>query len=163
VRLFPDDPFLLRLRGGYHDALASSEVQAFARSSGVAVNIGSAQSELRAAESHYRRALALDDAVDTRIRLGRAPSLQNRHAEALAFLGLLDADAPPHLQYYAALFTGRAAEARGRAGEAREAYERAAALFPRAQAPRFALSHLAASQGDLASATTVLERCWSLT
>ena len=61
------------------------------------------------------------------------------------------------MQYDGSLFTGDAAEALGRMDEARAAYERAAALYPMAHAPRLALSQLAARAGDTIAASQTLE------
>ncbi len=62
-----------------------------------------------------------------------------------------------YCRYYGSLFAGDAAEALGRMEEARAAYERAAALYPKAHAPRFALSQLAARAGDTIAASQTLE------
>jgi tetratricopeptide (TPR) repeat protein len=153
---------LLMLGGSVHEGLASARVQAFVKSAivpkGVVLRVDSSRSELGRAESLFRRALTIDPrTLEARVRLGRVLSLQEKYADALTELRRLDASAPPLLQYYASLFAGDAAEGLGSADEARAAYERAATLYPRAQAPRFALSQLATSSGDPTRATGALE------
>lgn len=162
LRLFPDDAVLLMLGGSLHEGLASARVQEFVKSAivpkGVVLRVGSPRTELGRAESLLRRAVAIDPrAAEARVRLGRVLSLQEKHADALNELRRLDAAAPPLLQYFGSLFAGEAAEALGRADEARAAYERAATLYPRAHAPRFALSQLATSTGDAVPASKALE------
>jgi tetratricopeptide (TPR) repeat protein len=162
LRLFPDDPLLLMFGGSFHEALASSGVQSFVRSAtlprGVVLRVGSPRTELGRAEPLLQRALKIDPrAAEARVRLGRVLSLQARHADALSELRRLDSSAPSILQYYGNLFAGDAAEALGRVDEARAAYERAAKLYPLAQAPRLALSHLAESAGNRANAIQVIE------
>jgi tetratricopeptide (TPR) repeat protein len=168
VRLFPDDPLLLMFAGSFHEALSSASVQGFVRSAlqtrGVVFRIDSTSTELRRAESFYRRALTIDPgAAEAGVRLGRVLSLLERNAEALTQLPRLDASAPPMLRYYETLFTGAAAEALGRLDEARTAYERAAELYPRAQAPRLALSQLAGRTGDSARAIEAIKNVLSAT
>ena len=163
LRLFPEDPVLLTLGGNLHEALASSRVQAFAKSAvvprGITLKVSSPRTELARAESLFRRALKIDArAADARVRLGRVLSLQERYADSVSELRQLDASAPQLLQYYGSLFTGEAAEAMNRADDARTAYERAAALYPRAHAPRLALSQLATSTGNATRAAEDLEK-----
>jgi hypothetical protein len=52
------------------------------------------------------------------------------------------------LLYWALLFLGKQDEMLGNRDRARLSYERASALFPRAQSPRLALSQLARRTGD---------------
>jgi tetratricopeptide (TPR) repeat protein len=167
LRLLPDDPMLLMFGGALHETLASSRVQAFVKTAmpprGVVLRVGTARTELGRAEPLLRRALTIDPrAAEARVRLGRVLSLQERHADALSELRRFDAAAPQLLQYYASLFAGAAAEAMSRADEARLAYERAAALYPRAHAPRLALSQLATSTGDVDRAVQALDNMLSI-
>jgi tetratricopeptide (TPR) repeat protein len=167
LRLFPDDPLLLMFAGSLHEDLASARVQEFIRSAvvppGVTLRVGSSKTELERAEALLRRSVKIDArAPDARVRLGRVLSLQTRYADALTELRQLDASAPQMLQYYAALFTGDAAEALGRRDDARAAYGPAAKLYPQAQAPRFALSQLALRDGDTPGAVKVLENVLSM-
>jgi tetratricopeptide (TPR) repeat protein len=162
LRLFPNDPLVLLFAGSFHEALSSASVQGFVRSTvrarGVDFGVGSTRTELDRAEPLYRRALKIDpDAAETLVRLGRVLSLQERHAEALGELRRVDASASPMLQYYRALFAGEAAEALGRLDEARAAYEHAAELYPRAQAPPLALSQLSMRAGDSTRAANAIK------
>jgi hypothetical protein len=63
----------------------------------------------------------------------------------------------PLLGYFGSLFLGRVLETQRNAAGAREQYERAAALYPRAQAPRLALSLLSSRAGDRRSALAALD------
>ena len=79
---------------------------------------------------------------------------------------MLQSLAPPItdeiLQYYAQLVIGDAAAALGQREAAATAYRQAALLFPAAQTPRLALSLLARSTGNAASALTALAPIFSL-
>jgi tetratricopeptide (TPR) repeat protein len=162
LRLFPDDAMLAMLGGSLHEALASPQVQEFIRSAtppkGITLTVGSTRTELGRAETLFKRSLSIDPrSTEARLRLGRVLSLQERHADALNELRRVDPSAPAILQYYGSLFAGDAAEALGRSDDARAAYERAAALYPMAHAPRLALSQLAARAGDIIAASQTLE------
>jgi tetratricopeptide (TPR) repeat protein len=168
LRLFPDDPLLLLFAGSFHEALSSASVQAFVRSAvppkGVVFRVGSTRVELGRAEPFYRRALEIDPgAAEARVRLGRVLSLQERHADALGELRRVNPSASPILQYYRALFAGNTAEVLGQLEDARVAYERAAELFPRAQAPPLALSQLAMRAGDSTRAANAITNVVSAT
>lgn len=168
LRLFPDDPLLLMFAGSLREGLASTRVQEFIRSAvlpaGVTLKVGAPRTELERAEALLRRSVKIDPrAPEARVRLGRVLSLQTRYADALTELRRLHPSAPQMLQYYAALFTGDAAEALGRRDDARAAYEHAATLYPPAQAPRFALSQLALRDGDTPRAVKALEVVLSAT
>jgi tetratricopeptide (TPR) repeat protein len=166
LRLFPDDPLILTLGGSFHEALSSDGVQAFLRSAalprGVDLRVGSARAELSRAEPLYRRAITIDPrAAEARVRLARVLSLQGRHDDALTEVRRLDASTPAMLQYFGALFAGYAAESLNQLHDARPEYERAADLYPKAQAPRFALSQLAMRSGDPSRAREAIERVLS--
>lgn len=162
AQLFPDDALLLMLGGSLREALASARVQVFVKSAvlpgGATLRVGSARAELGRAEPLLRRAVKIDPRdAEARVRLGRVLSLLDRHADALTELRGVASSAPQLLQYYAALFTGDAAAALGRVDEARAAFDRAADLYPFAQAPRFGLSQLATTTGDAERAAAALE------
>jgi hypothetical protein len=63
----------------------------------------------------------------------------------------------PMLRYYAQLFLGAALEETNDVQASREAYRAAARLFPRAQAPRLALSQLASASGNRGDALDAIE------
>jgi tetratricopeptide (TPR) repeat protein len=167
LRLFPNDAEVLFQAGCLHETLASSRVQAVLRSatipSGLVMSFGSERAELEAAERFFRRALTVDPSrQEARLRLGRVLALLDRHEQAAAELRQVTDDVDHvALRYYTALFLGREEEMLGRRDAAREAYERAAAMFPLAQSPLIALSHLARDAGErdraLASIQRVLE------
>jgi hypothetical protein len=164
LQLFPEDPQLLLLGGSLHETFASPQVQSFIRSSARArradVGIGSDRVELRLAESLLRRALMNDERhAEARIRLGRVLGLLGRHEDAAAELRrAAESTSERPLLYYATLFLGGELEALGRRDDARVSYERAAAIYPRAQSPWLALSQLAKRSGDRAASTAAMER-----
>ena len=82
--------------------------------------------------------------------LGRAPAAVTELGRASTEL------TDPALRYYAEMFLGAALEASAQSDGARAAYTSAAALFPTAQSPRMALSHLAFSRGDRGAATEAI-------
>jgi Flp pilus assembly protein TadD len=160
--LYPDDPELLYLRGYLHETLASPRVQNVAQAiaaSGRSARVRAARAELRDAESYFRRALTANPQLaDARLRLGRVQALLGNDAAAIRELqAALTATNDPVRRYYANLFLGSALESLGRGGEAREAYTRAAGYFPNADAPRFALSHLAVQSANATDAYAWLE------
>jgi len=66
------------------------------------------------------------------------------------------------LRYYGELFLGGAEEGAGHYDQARGAYERAAALFPKAQSPLLGLGELARRRGDRRSALEAMEKVFAL-
>ena len=118
------------------------------------VTLPGALPSARAARSQaarlFRRALAIDPALaEARVRLAHVLGDDGGHDAAAAELERAMAKPlPPVLDYYAALLTGREARARGRLDAARVAFERAAELYPTAQAPHLGLSELAIARND---------------
>src|SRR5207248_7243201 len=108
------------------------------------------RSNLRDAETYFRRAVEGDDAfVEARLRLGHVVGLLGRHEEASSHLQRALAGARDRApQYHAAMFLGNEQQALGQRARARESYEKAAALYPRAQSPLLALTQLARGAGD---------------
>lgn len=163
-RLAKTDGMLAMMQGVRHQALASPPVQSSLASvlmpPGGRLNVGSRRGELAEARRAYREALRLDPAlVEARIRLGRVLADEGNAAEAARELqGALAAVHDPQLEYFAALFLGEAELARGRRDEARACFERSAALFPHAQSPLLALSHLDRSRGLREGALASLDR-----
>jgi hypothetical protein len=73
LQLFPDDADLLFFNGCYHEVMATPELQRVSRTlpAEMTVTIGSERSELRQAETFFRRALEKASHFDeARIRLG---------------------------------------------------------------------------------------------
>jgi tetratricopeptide (TPR) repeat protein len=161
LRLFPDDPELLLLKGAEREAMASPLFQAFARSIGPSLRsgIGSVGRELDAAADFYRRALAADPQLaEARIRLGRVLGLQGRAEEAVRELeSALAADLDSQHRYFALLFLGAAREGLGQPADAVQAFEQAARAEG-ARVPHLAIARLAREHGDRAQTTASLER-----
>jgi tetratricopeptide (TPR) repeat protein len=152
--LFPNDADLLFLTGAQHETYAGPPIQTAVRSAvmptGVQIAVGSERAELRDAERYLRRALDVNpEFVEARLRLGHVLALTDRDAEAARELerALASSDEPV-LAYFGALFLGAVEETRGHVEAAKALNERAAALYPRAQSPRLALSELARRAGS---------------
>ncbi len=160
------DAVLIMYEGTQHQAYASAKIQRFLdaqrQSSRVRIPIvtgaptgaspvlPTTTTWLLRAERWFRRAIAIDPAlVEARIRLAHVLSDRGQHRDAAREIERMTraAPLPPWLDYYAALVAGRVARARGDVDAARLAFERAAAIYPQAPAPRFGLSELAMAQG----------------
>jgi tetratricopeptide (TPR) repeat protein len=158
VELFPQDGEILMLAGAFHETLASPgvhDVMDNARlPAGARLIIGSVREELGVARDLFERALrATPDLDEARIRLGHVFGRLGRPADAVEQLTRVRTD-DKVLRYYAALLLGRELDATGRRAEAIAAYERAAAIYPRAQSPRLALSELSARSGERSAAAS---------
>ena len=167
VELFPADPELLLLAGGFHETLASPAVQEPLRVADlprdVTLAVGTARGELGQAEDLLRRAVkARSDFDEAHLRLGNVLARLGRHKEALAALRQVTDWKSPLLEYYARLFIGRSAAALGDDASARAAFDAAARLSPAAQSPLLALSQLAHARGDLDGAVSALARVFAL-
>jgi hypothetical protein len=105
--------------------------------------------ERRLAERLLRRSLAADpELTEARIRLAEVLGDRGEHEEARSELvRVLARPLSPLIEYHASLLLGREEQHAERPDAAREAFERALALYPEAQAPRMGLSHLAAARG----------------
>jgi hypothetical protein len=152
--IFPGDADILFLSACQHEAYAGrpiqSAVQAIVAPTGFTTAIGAERSELRRAETYFRRALVANPAsAEAHVRFGRVLSLLERYADAGAELeqGLEIAD-DAVVRYFGELFLGAVREARRDFGAAEAAYAEAARLYPTAQSPRMALSALARRRGD---------------
>ncbi len=169
LKLFPTDPEFLFQTGCLHEALASPPVQEVVRTAsipaGVDIGVRSERTELDTAERLLRQSLTQDPTfTEARLRLGRVLGRLGRHADAAAELRQLSDDDfdQPENRYFAALFLGAEEEAVGRRVEARAAYAHAAEIFPKAQSPQIALSHLARDGGDRAEALARMNRVLDL-
>jgi tetratricopeptide (TPR) repeat protein len=163
----PGDARLIFYAGALHEAYSSASLQAAAnsmRSRGLRSVVRSVDNELEEAEGFYRKALAADPGfAEARLHLGGVLGLRGRHPEAAtelrqAVTQLKD----PQLVYYGELFLGREEAAVRHRQEAREHFERAAALYPRAQSPQLALGLLARAHGDRPAALQSLRNVASL-
>ena len=160
VEMFPRDAEIRFLLGFLHEALGSPALQAavaeqlamMPRVRGTIFQpaVRAADREHSDAVEAFAEAVRLDpDHHEARIRLGRALTLKGETDRAATELrAALAAVDHPTLMYLAQLFLARAEESRGRLAEARFAYGAAAALFPDAQSPRFALSQLDLQAGS---------------
>ena len=162
VELFPDDPDVLFLAGCEHEAFASPAIGAATAiavvPAGFGFDIGSPRVELARAEGLFRRALqARPSMSEARLHLGHVLLDQRRFNDAALQLRDAAPDAA-ELQYYRWLFLGAAEEGIERYDAAAQAYRRAAALQPWAQAPPLALSELGWRRGDIAGASRELQR-----
>ncbi len=159
---YPADADILFFTGAMNEVLGSPLVQeAIAGVSlppGSKLDVSGARTHLREARTFLRRALEnRPDHVETRVRLGRVLGVLGAQAEAADHLQrALSSATNPLNQYYAALFLGGELSRLGRLDAARDAYERAAALYPRAQSPRLGLSSVARAAGNQAAAAGVL-------
>lgn len=163
LEIFRDDPELLFLGGVVHEALASPRIQVPLASGNAPrerLRVASSSAELDDAEDLLRRALRRGfEGAETHLRLGNVLGLRGKHKEALPELERAVAMSGEDrvLAYYARMLHGRELEASGDRRAARVAYEQAARLFARAQAPRLALAQLLRAAGDGTSAATTLE------
>jgi tetratricopeptide (TPR) repeat protein len=163
LAIFPNDAVIRYLHASLHDAFSNSAVQSVVESARlpprIRLEVRSEANELREAESEYRRAIDLDPAFgEARLRHGRILARQGKHTEAAAELRqALSMVRVPMLEYHARLFLGAEEEALGRTNEARALYQQAAALYPRAQSPRVALSQLAHKSGSRTAARETLD------
>jgi tetratricopeptide (TPR) repeat protein len=166
LRVFPDDPWLLFLKGCQHEALSTPFFQEFARpfrGTQLRPDIRSEGAELGDAEDAFRRVLQADPSfAEARLRLGRVLGRRGRHAEAAAELeAALAATTEPVLQYFAALFLAVEREALDDPDAAVTAYIRASDLAPAAPTPRLALARLAQRRGDRETVLVQLDRALS--
>jgi tetratricopeptide (TPR) repeat protein len=146
-----------------HQELSSPAVQGSVRElrdNSINVTVDSRRGELQRAERFFREALAAAAGdTDARIRLGHTLVELGRHKEAgVELRKAIDGTPDARRLYLAELFLGRAEHALGRHAEARRLYEHASELYPNAQSPRLALSHLARQTGDRAGAQQSLKR-----
>ncbi|MCX6550253.1 MAG: hypothetical protein NTY02_04450 [Acidobacteria bacterium] len=162
AQLFPMDPGILFEHGYFHEAFSAPHVQPAAHASGA--DRRPASVHLKEAAEHYGRALEVNpDFVEARVHRGAVLGRLGRHEEAAAELRRAAPSAQgPILRYYAALFLGDEEQALGSRDAARACYNDAAALFPLAQAPRVALSHLARRHGDREGALRALRDVFTL-
>jgi tetratricopeptide (TPR) repeat protein len=176
VALFPDDAGILFDAGCYAETYASPVMQATLSRATVderpsrarAMDLlrryaGSPARLLADAERYFREAVRHDSGfTEARVRLGRVLTVRNRANDAIRELEQavrMPGDAT--LRYYAWLFYGEALERAGRGAEAMRAYRSAERLFPGAQSPQLAISHLAGEREDRSTAAAAVERVLS--
>jgi tetratricopeptide (TPR) repeat protein len=158
LELFPDDAEFHFFNGCLHETFASRRIQSVFHGAslpkGVTFEIGTERPELRLAEASFRKALQIaPDIPEARIRLGHVLGTLGQHSDAAEELRrAISATDDQRLLYYGHLLLGGELDALGNRDRARDAYERAAALYPRAQSPKLALSQMANRVGDRRSA-----------
>ena len=162
-RVFPGDAPTLFSTGCLEEALAAPAVQAFVRNTalpgGMRVQVNNERTQLQRAEAYFQRTLEIDPGfAEARVRLGRVFSRLGRHDDALRELRAgREASADAVVRFYAELFLGAVEEAAGRIDTALQDYDRAAALFPRAQSARLAIALLERRRGNREAASAALE------
>jgi hypothetical protein len=167
-RLFPSDADILAESGYLHEAFAAPRIQDVVQRTtppaDLVFAVGSTASNLRQAETFFRRAVAVDgDLTQARVRLGHVVGLQGRHDEAVSELQRAATDTrDSQLLYDALMFLGNEEQALGHRDRARDSYKKAAALYPRAQSPHLALSELARRSGDRPGALRALQQMLTL-
>jgi tetratricopeptide (TPR) repeat protein len=164
LELFRDDGEVLFQAGALHEGLAAQQWQqgvSNRRQAGVSL-LESENGELRRAEQLLRQAVNVNhDHVEAHLRLGQVLGQHGRPADALVELRQVETTTQePLLLYYAALFIGREEGSLNNVSAARAAYQRAAALFPRAQSPYIGLSELEMRSGNRPGAAQALEAVW---
>jgi hypothetical protein len=160
--LFSDDADILFLAGCMHETLASPGIASAAAvavaPAGFTFDIERPRAELERAENDLRRALHARPAMtEARLHLGQVLVALRRFDDAAQQLRAVAPD-DELLQYYHALFLGSAEEGVGRYEAAFDAYSRAGALQPDAQAPPLALIQLEWRRGDRAAIARALQR-----
>jgi hypothetical protein len=164
LAVFPLDATILFLNGVLHETFAAPESQNALPPPGFRFDFGPERLELRQARQFFQQAVKANPGFpEAHLRLGRVTGLLGNHDEAIAELRKADAALTDRqLQYYAALFLGHEQEALGHTDAAREQFERAATLYPNAQSPLLALSHLAGREGDPAGMLPAMKRVLTL-
>ena len=156
---FKDDPELLLARGTLHEQMAESTV--VDRSLLTRIYTPSLAARWRldlydARDDYARAGRGAGAPAEARLRWGRVEGILGNAKSARAALAeVAGSDAPPYLRYLGHLFRAELLEQADDAAGARTAYESALQLWPGANAPKLALSRLAAAAGDL-----VLARQW---
>lgn len=168
LTLFPADAEMHFLDGLMHEAQAAADIQASLADqiaqlprqprSIYTPAIRSADDERREARDAYDAALESDpDHVEARVHRARVRLADEQYEGAASDARrVLSRPLPPVLEYYARLFLGKAEQMQGRADSARAAFERAASLFPDAQAPRLSLAEVELQSGNREAARALL-------
>jgi tetratricopeptide (TPR) repeat protein len=119
--------------------------------------------QLRDAERWLREAVRYGAPMEARVRLARVLGRRGRHADAVALLQETVVPAGDvRVAYLRELFLGTEHGALGQVDAARGSLERAAKLFPAAQAPLIAMSDVFRRTGDRAAALEALRRLQAL-
>jgi tetratricopeptide (TPR) repeat protein len=166
--IFPSDALILFYNGALHETLSAPLVRAVLQSGSrptpFAAGDPAEQQELLQAAWFFQRALEVSPGfAEARLHLGRVHGRLGRHEAAAADLTAAAALLTDHtLLYYAWLFLGHEKDLLGDREAARENFERAAAMYPRAQSPLLAESELARRTGDSSGALAPLDQLLAL-
>jgi tetratricopeptide (TPR) repeat protein len=166
MRVLPRDPILLFYAGAMHEGLASPAVQSVYATapgafSGVAVR--SKENQLREAQRYLSDAVKAGAPLEAQLRLGRVLGRLGKHADAVKLLSQAVPSADDkRLAYFRELLLGTEQGALRQVEAARASFDRAAALFPTAQAPLIAMSHLFRQSGNRAAALEAFRRLQAL-
>lgn len=147
LEIFPGDARLWFYAGVMHELFAEPQIQQAAQEmirSGFVQQVVAEPKELDIAARDLQRAVTLDPGfAEAHLHLGRVLGRQGNHAEAVSELMLAARSIDGgELQYDTRMLLAREQESAGDQVSAKANIERAAALFPRAQSPRLALSEL---------------------
>jgi tetratricopeptide (TPR) repeat protein len=144
LKTYPSDEIFLFYAGVLHEVWASPLNQNIQLPQLVTPSYSSMESELKLAGEYFQMALdANPNYADAHLHLGRIYGLLGYHKQALAELKLAATSIKdPPLSYYLSLFLGCEFEMLSQPEKAEEYYKRAATLYPVAQSPLLALSHL---------------------
>lgn len=173
IAVLPSDANVQYESGYYHQANAAPSIRAILimqertaarwnRSGAFGFAPGETlETHKKTAERRFRRAVTLDPShAEARARLGQALLELNRAEEAGAQLrqAVVAAGSDATLSYLAHMLLGQAEERLGHRQAALACYEKAAALFPEARSPRFALAALDRRAGNRATSWQALEQ-----
>lgn len=144
--IVPDDPDVLYGEAWLQETLGAPRIQDYVRittleNSATIVGVSSPSAHYRRAEELLTKAVAARPGfVEANLRLGHVLIRQHKYVDALPYLRRAVSDSrDAALTYYAHLFIGDAAFALDDREQAAQAYDVAAKLFPRSQAPYLGL------------------------
>jgi tetratricopeptide (TPR) repeat protein len=164
LKKYPSDPRILLYAGALHETWASPVSQNIQLPPSREPAFESKEKELKQARELYFKAIEEDpDVAEAHLRLGRVLGLLGYPPQAIVELrhaAALSQDR--QLSYYASLYLGYEFEMISRFKEARDQYEHAAMLYPSAQSPLLALSHLSLSEDNTAAAIESIQGVFSL-
>lgn len=171
LRLLPSDANLQFQSGYFHQVSVVPSLEAFVRQrahelrdtargrSQAGAVLLQLDEHRKAAERRFREAIRLDPSHhEARVRLGLALIQLGRLEDSVPYLRqAVSSSAGAELSYVAQMLLGQAEERLGRRTEAEACYEEAAALYPLARSPRFALAALLRSAGRTPEAWSIVE------
>jgi len=164
LKKYPSDSRILLYAGALHETWASPVSQNIQLPPSREPAFESKEKELKQARELYLKAIEEDpDVAEAHLRLGRVLGLLGHPPQAIVELrhaAALSQDR--QLSYYASLYLGYEFEMISRFKEARDQYERAAMLYPSAQSPLLALSHLSLSEDNTADAIKTIQEVFTL-